>query len=188
MNFKVMLSNGTWPCTSTNKDLQSVQEHGFTKSTVTYWSSLSVRPMGHPQRRLFLFGKHRWEHPPRNPRRSTMQRFKNSGCRDEWYEWISMGKCRSMWTLRKPLPVTLFAVEILFVFQSVQYKWSSNSVNANGWGKLLLKIWKENEIVFLIAFKWIWFVEACGMKQTNIRSICGSIWKQQRTKGKAWQA
>lgn len=106
----------------------------------TYWSSFKVKPIGHPQRRLFLFGKHKWEHPPRKPRRSTEQRFKNSGWRDEWYECISIGKCKSMWTFRKPFPVTLFAAEILFVFQSVQYSESSNSVKANGWGKWLLKI------------------------------------------------
>lgn len=111
-------------------------------SNNTHWSSFRVSPIGHPQRRLFLFGKQRWEHPPRKPRRSTVHRFKNSGWRDEWYAWISIGKCKSMCTFRKPFPVTLLAAEMLFVFQSVQYKWSSNSVNANGCGKWLLKIYK----------------------------------------------
>lgn len=49
--------------------------------------------------------------------------------------WMSMGKCSLLRMISWFLPVNLLALLMLLVCQSVQYRLSSNTVMANGWGR-----------------------------------------------------
>lgn len=61
--------------------------------------------------------------------------YRPEGCLWGCRVWMSIGKCSLLRMISWFLPVNLLALLMLLVCQSVQYRLSSNTVMANGWGR-----------------------------------------------------